>query len=285
LEENMTETAPLEGKVAVVTGSSRGIGKQTCLELAAMGASIVLAARTEEPRAGTPGTLHDTADTIRGMGGRALVVRADLARQEDLDRLVSITLEEAGGVDIVVNNAAYTVGKALWTHAPDLTRDQWEKGFAVNVTAPLMLIQGFWASMRSRGGGVVVNVTSGAARMQPLDQTVGLPGSTLPDNGPLYGASKAALNRMINVIAGEAVADRISVVLLDPGGVLTETMELTLRQAGNDASDSRMRPPSVPAKAIAHICSCPDPMQYSGQIVDGPALHDELGLGAAGVRA
>jgi NAD(P)-dependent dehydrogenase (short-subunit alcohol dehydrogenase family) len=104
---------------------------------------------------------------------------------------------ELGHVDILVNNAAYTVGKALWTHAPHLTREQGEKGMAINVTAPLMLIQGFWASMASQGGGVVVNVTSGAALPQPLDASVGLTGSSLPDSGPIYGATKAALNRMV----------------------------------------------------------------------------------------
>ena len=67
---------------------------------------------------------------------------------------------------MLVNNAAYTVGRTLFTHVPDLTREQWEKQFAVNVTAPLMLIQGFWNSMRGRGGGVVVNLTSGEATLR-----------------------------------------------------------------------------------------------------------------------
>ena len=138
----------LAGKVAVVTGASRGIGKQTCLALGELGASLVLASRTEEPRERTPGTLNETADAIRAAGGDALVVKTDLAEQADLERLISTTLERHGHVDILVNNAAYTVGKALWAHVPELTREQWEKGFAVNVTAPLMLIEGFWESMR-----------------------------------------------------------------------------------------------------------------------------------------
>jgi NAD(P)-dependent dehydrogenase (short-subunit alcohol dehydrogenase family) len=271
-----SDSGALTGKVAVVTGASRGIGKQTCLALAELGASVVLASRTEEPRARTPGTLHETAEAIRATGGDALVVQTDLARQSDLDRLVSATLEQQGHVDIVVNNAAYTVGKALWAHVPELTRDQWEKGFAVNVTAPLMLIEGFWESMRAAGGGVVVNVTSGAANLQPLDATIRLPGSKLPDNGPLYGASKAALDRMANVVAAEGAPHNIAVINLEPGFVLTETMEQTFTETGVDGTDLGAISPTIPARAIAYLCSCPDPMQYSGQIVSAPALVASL---------
>jgi NAD(P)-dependent dehydrogenase (short-subunit alcohol dehydrogenase family) len=267
-------TATLAGKVAVVTGASRGIGKQTCLALAELGASLVLASRTEEPRERTPGTLHETADAIRAAGGDALVVKTDLAEQADLERLISVTLARHSHVDILVNNAAYTVGKALWAHVPDLTREQWEKGFAVNVTAPLMLIEGFWESMRANGGGVVVNVTSGAANLQPLDASIRLPGSALPDNGPLYGASKAALDRMANVIAGEGAPHNIAVVNLEPGFVLTETMAQTFTETGVDGAEIGAIPPTVPARAIAYLCVCDDPMQYSGQIVSAPALVD-----------
>lgn len=157
------------------------------------------------------------------------MVRTDLSVQEDLGRLIAAALDRRGHVDILVNNAAYTVGKALWAHVPELTREQWDKGFVINVTAPLMLISGFWDSMRQRGGGRVINVTSGASELQPLETTTRLEGSTLPDNGPLYGASKAALNRMANVIAHEGFPHRIAVMNVEPGFVLTEIMEQTFR--------------------------------------------------------
>jgi NAD(P)-dependent dehydrogenase (short-subunit alcohol dehydrogenase family) len=271
-------TTTLAGKVAVVTGASRGIGKQTCLALVELGAAVVLASRTEEPRERTRGTLNETAEAIRSKDGDALVVQTDLARQADLERLISATLGRYGHVDILVNNAAYTVGKALWAHVPELTREQWEKGFAVNVTAPLMLIEGFWESMRASRGGVIVNVTSGAANLQPLDASIRLPGSTLPDNGPLYGSSKAALDRMANVIAGEGAPHNIAVINLEPGFVLTETMEQTFTETGVDGAELGAIPPTVPARAIAHLCSCDDPMQYSGQIVSAPALVEDLQL-------
>ncbi len=206
------------------------------------------------------------------------MVKTDLALQGDLEQLIAVTLEQHGHVDILVNNAAYTVGKALWAHVPELTRDQWEKGFAVNVTAPLVLIGGFWESMREHGGGVVVNVTSGVAELQPLGSTTRLPGSTLPDNGPLYGASKAALNRMANVIAADGAPHNIAVINVEPGLVLTETMEQTFNETGVDGADMGAIPPTVPARAIAYLCACDDPMLYSGQIVSAPALVDDLQL-------
>src|SRR4051812_35771780 len=105
--------AEAEGKVAVVTGASRGIGKQTALLLARKGVQVVLAARTEEPRPNTPGTLNDTAEEVRAAGVEPLVVRADLSVQDDVDRVVAAALDRFGHVDILVNNAAYTVGKTL----------------------------------------------------------------------------------------------------------------------------------------------------------------------------
>ena len=261
--------------MAVVTGASRGIGKQTSLMLARQGVQLVLAARTEEPRPGTPGTLLDTVEEVRALGADAVAVRADLSVAADLERIVDVAREHFGGVDILVNNAAYTVGRTLFTHVPELTREQWEKHFAVNVTAPLMLIQGFWNSMRARGGGVIVNLTSEAASLQSVDPD--RPNVTgLPENGPAYGASKAALNRMTNVIAQEGVADRIAVIALEPGFVLTETMAATFDRTG--VRETQAIPSTVPAAAIAYLCMCEDPLLYSGKIVSGPALVDELGL-------
>jgi len=262
-------------KVAVVTGASRGIGKQTALLLAERGVQVVIAARTEQPRPNTPGTLNDTADEIRAKGIEPLLVRADLGVQEDLDRIVHSTLGRYGHVDILINNAAYTVGKTLFTHVPDLTRDQWEKHFAINVTAPLILIEGFWNSMKERGGGVVVNVTSGASILQKVSPDRNNT-TALPENGPAYGASKAALNRMANVIAQEGLPHRIAVMNVEPGFVLTETMAATFERTG--VKETNAIPPTVPASAIAYLATCEDPLQYTGEIISGPALAAELKL-------
>jgi NAD(P)-dependent dehydrogenase (short-subunit alcohol dehydrogenase family) len=262
-------------KVAVVTGASRGIGKQTCFLLADRGVQVVLIARTEEPRPNTPGTLGETADGLRSRGCDPLVIPADVGKQDDLDKVVAQVLERFGRADILVNNAAYTVGKTLFTHVPDLTRDQWEKHFAVNVTAPLMLIQGFWNSMKSAGEGTVINVTSGAAVLRAVSEGDD-PETGLPENGPAYGASKAALDRMANVIAQEGLPHRIAVINVEPGFVLTETMAETFRRSGVEQTDAIS--PVVPATAIAHLATCDDPLRYTGQIISAPQFVREHGL-------
>jgi NAD(P)-dependent dehydrogenase (short-subunit alcohol dehydrogenase family) len=205
-------------------------------------------------------------------------VPADLAVAGDVDRLVGAALAEHGGVDILVNNAAYTVGRALWEQVPQVTRALWEKGFAVNVTAPLRLIQGFWESMRERGGGVVVNVTSAAALPQALDTAITAPGGALPEIGPLYGATKAALDRMANAIAHQGAPHRIAVIDVEPGYVLTETMEQTFAARGVDASTTGAISPTIPAAVIAHLCSDGNAMRYSGTVVSAPSLAAELHL-------
>lgn len=273
----MAAERSIKGKVAVVTGASRGIGKAVCVELARRGAKLVIAARTESPRASTPGTLGDTVTAIREHGGEVLAVAADLAEPGDVDKLVATALEAHGTVDLLVNNAAYTVGKAIWAHAPHITRDQWDKGFAINVTAPLMLIQGFWEAMRAAGGGVVVNVSSGAASLAPVSERVSLEGSDLGENGPLYGATKAALNRMANLLAGEGLPHRIAIVNVNPGLVLTETMALTFESSGQQAPE-HAAPTTMPAKAIAYLCTCPDPLLYTGQLLEAQELVEQLGL-------
>ncbi len=265
----------MTAKVAVVTGASRGIGKQTALLLADRGYQLVLTARTDQPRAQTPGTLGDTAEEVTSLGLAPLVIKADLGVQADLENVVARTLEQLGRVDVLINNAAYTVGKTLFTHVPDLTRDQWEKHFAINVTAPLMLIQGFWDTMSRSGGGVIINLTSGASFLREMSSVADYE-TGLPENGPAYGASKAALNRMANVIAQEGLAHGIAVINLEPGFVLTETMAATFAATG--VTETRAISLMVPAAAMAFLATCPDPLEYSGQIVSAPDLVARLSL-------
>ena len=266
-------TAP----VAIVTGASRGIGKQAALRLARRGFRLAVAARTENPRPGTPGTLVETVAELRRAGGEALAVRADLSSADDVDRVSATVLDTLGRVDVLVNNAAYTVGRTLFTHVPDLTRDQWDKHFAINVTAPLMLIQACWPSMVEHGGGVCRQPD--VARRCPVElvqtQDIGL-----PENGPAYGASKAALNRMANVIAREGAAHRIAVINVEPGFVLTETMAETLGAAGVAAST---RDPGVRAgrgdRVPVHV-QRPDVVQRHDRRRAGAARQAPTGLNA-----
>jgi NAD(P)-dependent dehydrogenase (short-subunit alcohol dehydrogenase family) len=131
----------LTGKVVIVTGASRGVGRQAGILFAARGARVVLAARTVEPDEALPGTLGEALQQIEPSGGEALAVATDLASEADLHRLVDATVDRFGGVDVLVNNAAAT-NRPIWsTRFLDLSREDWLYQFDVNVHAPFTLIQ------------------------------------------------------------------------------------------------------------------------------------------------
>ena len=201
----------LRGKVAIVTGGSRGIGRAICLGLAGQGAKVVVASRTEvDTSAGTEfakyaaGTNHDTAQMIQTQGGTALGIKCDVTQVEDIRHLVEATLARFGRIDIVVNNAG------IDCEAPvvDLDIDLLDRCLAVNVRAPLVLCKFVLPNMLARRSGSIFCITSGAARAYRLGR-VG------------YSMSKAALERMFLSLAEEVRPQNIAVNVLSPGRVDT----------------------------------------------------------------
>ena len=248
----------LEGKVAVVTGASRGIGRAIALELARAGADIVATARTESPRGDLPGTIHQTAEDVRGMGRRALPYRADLTQAKDIDALAATTLETFGKVDILVNNAAYT-SKAIFASFWDMTPESWGRQMALNLNAPFLLCKAFAPAMREQGGGMIVNITSGAAHTD----SGAMPGEG--GEGPAYPASKAALDRLTLALAKELRPHGIAIIGVDPGFTLTETAEMLAETRGYVVADAN--PMAFPASTVAYLAACPNPMWYTGKII------------------
>lgn len=139
----------LRNKVVIVTGASRGIGRHLALALAAEGASVVLAARTVEPRRVLPGTIGDTLAQIEAAGGRAVAVQVDVTQVADLERLVDTAVATFGGLDVLVNNAADTQGSTEPIEAHP--RDRWLRQFDTNVHAPFSLIGLAVPHLRARG--------------------------------------------------------------------------------------------------------------------------------------
>jgi citronellol/citronellal dehydrogenase len=187
----------LDGRVALVTGASRGIGAAVAVRLAAEGAAVALAARSlDEAPAHLGGTLRETAQAIEGAGGRAVPIAADLARPEDRARLARAARAALGPVDVLVNNAA----AAFYLPFERVSERRFQVAFEVNVHAPFDLAQRLLPDMRARGRGWIVNVSSASARAP-----MGPPYGAFEREGgaTLYGATKAALDRLSTGLAAE----------------------------------------------------------------------------------
>lgn len=201
----------LAGKVALVTGGSRGIGRAIGQGLAQAGAKVVVAARTErDESAGTDfaryaaGDIHATAASIRQAGGTALAVPCDVADPEQIRALMDTTLSHYGRLDIVVSNAGIDCESPVVDLDPELL----ERCLAVNVRAPLLLCKYALPALMAQGAGSILGITSGSAQGY-REGRVG------------YSMSKAALERMLLSLAEEVRPHNIAVNLLSPGRVDT----------------------------------------------------------------
>jgi len=188
----------LDGKVALVTGASRGIGAAIARELAAAGASVALAGRDEA-------TLQEVTSSLPH-GSRSLAVPADMAQTADLERLVERVVKELGGLDVLVNNAGF-YPEAKQIYSVDL--DEWQYVMNVNLRAPWYLSKLVHPHMRARGGGAIVNVSSTSG----LHHDIGL---------GVYGISKAGVVMLTEVCAKEWARDKIRVNAIAPGIVKTQ---------------------------------------------------------------
>ena len=210
-----------------MTGSSRGIGKAIALGLAGQGATVVVAARTEE-ESRLPGTIYETAEGIEAKGGRALPIRCDVRDEESVDSMERRTLEELGRIDILVNNAA------IGTYTPFLETSVklWDLVMAVDLKGPFLCARAVLPAMIEQGWGSIVNVSSHGA-----DQVFSATVSKDPSQGPTivgqaYGAAKAGLERLSRGLAAEMSRHNIAVNAVKPARpVLTEGFKLQRSEA------------------------------------------------------
>ena len=151
----------LDGKVAIVTGASRGIGEAIARLFAQEGASVVCGARTlSEGQHFLPGTLEHTVKQIVAGGGKAVAVKVDLAKEEDCERIVAESRRAFGRVDVLVNNAVVS----WYIPIKDFKVSHWRAMLAVDLTAPFLLAQRVIPEMIERRNGWIVNISSGASR-------------------------------------------------------------------------------------------------------------------------
>ncbi len=209
----------LTGKVAIVTGASRGIGRAIALGLARSGAAVVGTARQLDSSPGTGGTLAETVALIAAAGGTGLAVPADITDPEGASELAGRAKAELGRIDILVNNAGVFPKGAIADFAPD----EWLALIAVNVNAPFFMAHAVLPAMIEQGSGSILNVSSGAAQ-RTIKERVG------------YSTSKAALERFSFGLAEEVREHGIAVNAWTPGLVATDMNNRHERGASPEAA-------------------------------------------------
>jgi NAD(P)-dependent dehydrogenase (short-subunit alcohol dehydrogenase family) len=269
-----------DGRVALVTGASRGIGAAIAGRLAEEGAAVAVTARTLEAhptlfgtlddRPTLPGTLNDVVASLKAHGSKAVAIRADLTDDDARARVVPAVEATLGPVDILINNAA----AAFYAPTAELNLRRRRLLFELNVHALVDLAQDVIPSMRAQGRGWIVNISSATSRHPkgpPFD-----PGIKLGARSTLYGATKAALERITTGLAAEVYDDGIAVNSLAPvAAVRTPGAEAHLGTLLDDRPEI-VEPIDLIVEAAVVLATC-DPATVTGRVVYSRPFLRELG--------
>ena len=257
-----------EGKNAIVTGASRGIGAALAERLAAEGARVVVVARTVDHHDHLAGSLNETLQRCRRHGAKVEAVAADLADPSSRAGIVPRALEIFDGrIDILVNNAA----AAIYMPTREYPYKRQRIMFEVNVHAPIELAQAVVPGMVAQGAGWVVNVSSGSAKhaIGPPFHTEGVATSI-----GLYGSTKAALNRITNALAVELYGTGVRVNAIEPrAAVMSEGAEALV---GDIVKDDQIESMEAMVEGAIALCDCPP--EHTGRIEVSLDVLDRLGI-------
>ncbi len=259
----------LDGKVAIVTGASRGIGADIARYLAKHGASVVLAARSVDAAVNErmPGTMREVAASITEAGGTALSIGTNMRDPEAIRACVEQTVARFGRLDIVVNNAVVVAPGRFDTIEDRHIELMWQVG----LRGPLQLIRAALPHMRAAGGGDIINVSSGAARFPGpgpyADPPRGAGGADI-----MYGVIKAGLDRATQGIAMELQDDHIKANSLSPGGLIRTPGTVFARglgvpEGGYEAAEWMGR---------MAVWICEQPPTYTGNILFDSDFREQI---------
>jgi len=259
----------LDGRVAIVTGASRGIGAEIARHFAAAGAKVVCAARTlREGDHLLEGSLEKTVEDIQQAGGEAAPVAVNISLPEDCERLLQETRDKYGPVDVLVNNAALT----YYVPIKDFPLNRWMRSWAVNFHAPFLLSQLALQDMIPRGSGSIVNISSSAAAgpgRGPYPEDAGNRG------GVCYGAEKAALERFTQGLAEEVYQFGVSVTCVSPSMVVP-TPGTVYHNLVSGMDDPRGESPELMAQATLLLAS--EPLdKVTGRVTYSQQILKEFG--------
>jgi citronellol/citronellal dehydrogenase len=257
----------LDGKTAIVTGASRGIGKSTARLLAAEGAKVICASRSmKEGDSDLEGSNTDTVEEIKKAGGAAIALALDVTSEYSVTHCIEAAQKAFGAIDILVNNAVY----AHFFNVKDMTVAQFDHTFATAVRGPFIMIQKVLTGMIKKHGWAIVNVSSAAA----IGPGRG-PYKTSGMAGTVYGATKASLERLTQGLAEEVYQYGIAVSAVGPGvGVATPFLVKLGRASGPD--DPKFEPVEMMSKAILLLASEPID-KVTGRVTYSQAILKEFG--------
>ncbi|MDA8367337.1 MAG: glucose 1-dehydrogenase [Actinomycetota bacterium] len=250
---------PLKGKVAVVTGAARGIGRATAGHLCRLGARVAVV-DIDGDRA------RSVADGLVASGADAAGLACDVSRPADVTAMMDAVVDRFGGVDLLDHNAAWT-DAATDLAAEDVDLATWDRVVATNATAGLLLVRAVLPVMRERGGGAIVFISSGSASIGEHRRVA-------------YGVSKAALEQLTRHVATRYGRDGIRANAVAPGFVLTRSAARAISPEGQALLAAqnplgRLGAPEDIARVVGFLLS------DDAAFVNGQVLHVDGGLGVS----
>lgn len=265
------------GKVAIVTGASRGIGKGIALELGAAGMTVYVTGRSTGEGGRLPGTVGDTAREIDALGGRGVAVACDHHEDGQVAALVSQVLAEHGTVDVLVNNVFNAPELAGWLNKPFWTLPLrcWDEVVDIGLRSHYVASALVAPAMVAAGSGLIVNVSSS--------------GAVSYAHNVAYGVGKAGLDKMTSDMAHELAPHDVAVVSVWPGLVTTELVLAGARR-GEDGRQyldlgpegsfdlAQAESPRFVGRGVAALAADPDVLTRSGTAVSVAALADAYGF-------
>ena len=259
----------LDGKCAVVTGASRGIGQAIAELIAEQGSKVICAARTlKEGDHMLEGSLARTVELIRDQGGEATAVAADVSEEAECLDLLQQAKAAYGPVDVLVNNAALN----YYIPTIEYPTNRWIRAFRINVHAPFILSKAVLPDMIDGSGGAIVNIGSGAA----IGPGRGPYEDQVARGGVMYGATKAALERFTQGLAQEVSEHgNISVTCVSPSRVVP-TPGTVYHKLVDGMDDPRGEPPSMMAQATL-LLATETAERVNGRVTYSQQILQEFG--------
>ncbi|UJR83063.1 SDR family NAD(P)-dependent oxidoreductase [Sandaracinus amylolyticus] len=258
----MTWSPPdLRGKICIVTGASRGVGKGIALGLGEAGATVYVTGRSETAGA-LPGTIGETADAVRALGGVGLAVRCDHAIDEEVEALFARVDAEHGRVDVLVNNAFAIPEGKLTAPFWELPIAQWDVMHRVGLRSHYVAAWHAAQRMVPARRGLIVNVSSFGAKIQAVNVA--------------YGVGKAGVDRMSRDMGRELAPHGVLAVSIWPGIVKTERLLLEPERLGFDPSKGES--PQFSGRAVACLAADPRAIEHAGEALVVAELGEHYGF-------